>query len=70
MEYILIPTNSKSETSFFVDLFKKMHKEISTLSTEEMEDLAFISAIKESEHSGKGSLKKVKDHLAKVAAGK
>ncbi len=70
MEYILIPTSSKSETSFFLDLFKKMHKEISTFSSEEMEELAFISALKESEKSGKGSLSKVKSHLAKVASGK
>jgi hypothetical protein len=40
----------------------------STLSTKKMEDRAFIAALKEAGQSGKGSLKKVKDHLAKVMA--
>jgi hypothetical protein len=70
MEYIVIPTKDKSETTFFLDLFKKMHKEVSSLSSENMEELAFIAALKEGEESGKGSLNKVKSHLSKVASGK
>ena len=64
MDYIVIPSNSKSETAFFLDLLKKMKKKVSTLSTKEMEDHAFIAAIKEGEKSGKGSLAKVRKHLA------
>jgi hypothetical protein len=70
MEYIVIPTKDKTETAFFLDLLKKMRKTASKLSIEEMEDLAFIAAIKEGEKSGKGSLDKVKAHLSKVASGK
>ena len=70
MKYIVIPTETKSETSFFLDLLKKMNKEVTTLSTDEMEDMAFIVALKEAEQSGKGSLSKVKAHLKKVASGK
>lgn len=70
MEYIVIPTESASEKAFFKNLLKKMHKEVSTLSSQNMEDLAFISAIQQAERSGKGSLKKVKSHLVKVIAGK
>ena len=70
MNYIVIPTKDKAETSFFLDLLKKMKKEVSTLSTDEMEDIAFISAMKEAESSGKGNLKKVKTHLSKIASGK
>jgi hypothetical protein len=70
MEYILISTKTKSETAFFLDLLKKMHKEVATLSSEDREDIAFIAALKEAEHSGKGSLSKVKSHLSKVASGK
>jgi hypothetical protein len=66
MDYIVIPTANKSETDFFMGLLKKMHKEASTLSSKKMEDRAFIAALKEAEQSGKGSLKKVKAHLAKV----
>jgi hypothetical protein len=66
MDYIVIPTNNKSETNFFLDLLKKMHKEASKLSSEQMEDVAFITALKEAEKSGKGSLTKVKKHLQKV----
>jgi len=47
-----------------------MQKKASTLSAEEMENYAFLEAMKEAEHSGKGSLSKVKSHLAKVASGK
>jgi len=36
----------------------------------EMEDIAFMVALKEGERSAKGSLDKVKAHLAKVASGK
>ena len=70
MDYIVIPTKDKAETSFFVDLLKKMHKESTTLSSSKMEDKAFIAALMEAESSGKGSLKKVKSHLDKVISGK
>ncbi|MGN6602026.1 MAG: hypothetical protein ACTHK8_06210 [Ginsengibacter sp.] len=67
MEYIVIPTNSKSEKSFYLGLLKKMQKRATTISDEDMEDFAFLLALKEAEESGTGSLSKVKDHLAKVA---
>ena len=70
MDYILIPSSSKSETSFLLDLMKKMHKEVSTLSSARMEDYAFIAALKEAEQSGKGSLAKVKSQLLKTATNK
>jgi hypothetical protein len=70
MEYIIIPTKDKSETTFFLNLLKKMHKEASSLSSGKMEDIAFIAALKEAEKSGKWSLNKVKAHLSKVASGK
>ena len=70
MQYIVIPTNSKSEAAFFLDLLKKLRKEVSTLSAEEMEDTAFIAALKSAEQSGKGSLKKVKAHLYKLTSGR
>lgn len=70
MDYIVIPTKDKSETAFFLNLLKKMHVGASSFSSKKMEDLAFISALKESEQSGKGSLEKVKAHLSKVASGK
>ncbi len=70
MEYILIPVENKTESAFFLDLLKKMHKEASTISPADMEDIAFLAAIKEGEKSGKGSLGKVKAHLSKVASGK
>jgi hypothetical protein len=70
MEYILISTRNKSETAFFLDLLKKMRKEGTTLSSEDREDVAFLSALKEAELSGKGALSKVKSHLSKVASGK
>jgi hypothetical protein len=69
MQYILIPSKSKSETDFFMNLLKKMKKEATTLSSDEMEDLAFIAALKEAEKSGKGSMTKVKTHLDKVSKG-
>ena len=68
MEYILISTESKSETTFFLNLLKKMQKKASTLSASEMEDFGFMLALKEAEHSSDGSLKKVKEHLAKIIA--
>ena len=70
MDYILIPVKDKSETDFFLNLLKKMRKEASTVSSAEMEDLAFIAAMKEGEKSGKGNLNKIKAHLSKVASGK
>ncbi|MCW5908460.1 MAG: hypothetical protein KIS94_11415 [Chitinophagales bacterium] len=69
MEYILIPSKSKSETAFFLSLLKKMQKEASTLSSDEMEDVAFMRALKEAETTSKGSLSKVKAHLSKIAKG-
>ncbi len=65
MDYIIIPTKNKSEMSFFMGLLKRMKKEASTLSSDEMEDMAFIAAMKEAEGSGMGSLAKVKKHLEK-----
>ena len=70
MQYIVIPSKSKSETTFLMNLLKKMKKEARTLSTSEMEDLAFIAALKEAEKSGKGSLANIKVHLTKVANSK
>lgn len=70
MEYILIPSKSRSETAFFLDLLKKMQKEASTFSANEMEDIAFVKALKEAETTPKGSLSKVKAHLSKIASGK
>ena len=70
MEYIIIPTSSSEEKNFFLNLLKKMQKKSATLSAEEMEDYVFLKAMKESEKSGQGDLKKVKDHLLKVASGK
>ncbi len=68
MEYILISTKDKSETAFFMDLLKKLQKQPSTLSAKDMEDFAFLAAMKEGEASGKGDLANVKEHLAKVIA--
>jgi len=70
MNYIVIPIKTKSESNFFMDLLKKLNKNASSLSTREMEDIAFISALKEAEQSGKGSLPKVKSRLNKVASGR
>jgi hypothetical protein len=70
MDYIVIPSSSKSETAFFLDLLKKMRKEATTLSSEEMEDYAFGLAMKAAENSGRGSLSKVKKHLAKISSRK
>jgi hypothetical protein len=67
MEYIVIPTKNKSESTFFLNLLKKMQKEASTVSSKKMEDMAFIAALKEGEQSGKGSLNKVKAYLSKIA---
>ena len=44
-----------------------MSKEVIALSYDEMEDRAFIVAMKEAEKSGTGSLSKVKAHLTKIA---
>jgi hypothetical protein len=65
MEYIVIPTKDKTETTFFLRLLKKMHKEASSLSSKKMEDITFITALQEAEKSGKGSLNKVKAHLSR-----
>lgn len=47
-----------------------MQKKASTLSADEMEDIAFMTALKEAEKSAKGSLSKVKAHLSKVVSAK
>ena len=70
MEYIVISTKDKAETAFYMDLLKKLRKQASTLSAEEMEDFALLAAMKEGEPSGKGEMSKVKAHLSKVIAGK
>ena len=70
MEYIVIPSGSKSETAFLLNLMKKMQKEAATLTADEMEDVAFMRALKEAEKTGKGNLGKVKAHLQKIASGK
>jgi hypothetical protein len=70
MEYIVISTKDKAETTFFLDLLKKLRKQASTLSAEEMEDMAFFAAMKEGEASGKGDLQRVKAHLSKIIAAK
>jgi hypothetical protein len=67
MQYIVIPTKDKSETDFFISLLKRMKKQATSLSSEEMEDRAFVAALKEAEQSGTGSLVKVKSHLKKIA---
>jgi len=68
MEYIVIPSKSKSETAFFLNLLKKMQKEASTLSVQDMEDITFSKILVEAEKSGKGSLSKVKAQLAKISS--
>ncbi len=55
MEYIVIPTKDKSETTFFLNLLKKMRKEASTISSKKMEDIAFIAALKEGENPVKAA---------------
>lgn len=70
MEYIVIPTSDKTETNFFLDLLKKMHKEAISLSAANMEDIAFLAALQESETSGNGNLDFVKGQLSQIAAGK
>jgi hypothetical protein len=49
---------------------KKMQKEASTFSSDEMEGIAFMTALKEAEQTEKGSMTMVKTHLYKIAAGK
>jgi predicted DNA-binding transcriptional regulator YafY len=68
MEYILIPSTSKNETTFLIDLFHKMHKQAVTFSEKEIEDFAFATALKEAEQTPKGSLSKVKAHIAKIVS--
>lgn len=66
MDYIIIPASSKSEKVFFLDMLKKMQKKVTTMSTEEMEDFAFIMVMKEAEKTDTGSLLNVKAHLSNV----
>ena len=66
MDYILIPVKDKTETDFFMDLFKKMKKNATKSSADELEDMAFIEAIREGEQSGIGSLNNVKKHLLEI----
>ncbi len=70
MDYLLIPVKDKAESDFFVSLLKKMRKDVSTISDGDMEDMAFMAAIKEGEKTGMGSLAKIKAHLSNVATGK
>lgn len=70
MDYIIVPTESKSEKDFFLNLMKKMQKKASVLSSKELEDYAFGKALREAGCSGKGSLSRVKSHLAQIASGK
>ena len=70
MDYILIPSKSKSETTFYLDLLRRMKKQATTVSEKEMEDIAFVAALKEAELGSKGSLKKVKAHLKKISTGR
>ena len=70
MEYIVVSTKDKSETALMLSLFKKMKLKASKLTAQQIEDTALIAAMKESEKSGKGSLKNVMAHLDKVIAGK
>lgn len=69
MEYILVPSKSKSETTFLLNLLKKMQKEASTFSKADMEDFLFSSLLKDAEKTPKGKLSKVKAHLSKIAGG-
>jgi len=43
MEYIVIPTKDKSETTFFLKLFKKLRKEVKVLSSKNKNDKALIA---------------------------
>ena len=56
MDYIVIPTKDKNEKAFFLDLLKKMRKDVSSYSTKEMEDVAFIAALKEGKNQVKEAL--------------
>lgn len=53
---------------FFLDMLKKMQKKVTTMSTEEMEDFAFLLVMNEAESLETGSLTNVRYHLSKVAA--
>ena len=53
MEYLLIPVKDKSETDFFIHLLKKMRKDVSKLSSSEMEDMVFFAALKEGKNQVK-----------------
>jgi hypothetical protein len=71
MENIIItPTSSSEEKNFFLMLLKKMQKKTVTVPAIKLEDFAFLKAMKETEKRGKGDIKKVKEHLLKVASGK
>ncbi len=70
MEYILIPSESKAETTFLLNLLKKMQKEASIFSSQELEETLFLSALKDADGNKLGSLEQTKTHLKKVAAGK
>ena len=70
MEYIVIPTKDKIETNFFLSLLKKMKKKAATLTSEEMEDMAFTIAMKKAQISGRGNINNVMKHLNKTISGK
>ncbi len=66
MDYILVPSNSKSETSFILDLFEKMHKKATKLTADEIEEVYFSKIIKEVKLRPKGNLDNVKSSLTKI----
>ena len=70
MEYIVIPSKSRTETAFFMSLLKKMQKEVTMFSSTEMEDLAFMKAIKEGEKTETVSLENIKRKLSKIGTNK
>jgi len=70
MEYLLITSKDKSETSFFINLFRKMYTKAALLSPQEIEDIGLLKAMKQSEKSGVGKLSNVNSHLDKIIARK
>lgn len=70
MEYIVIPVKDKSESIFFLNLFKRMNKKAATLSGQQAEDIALLNAMKQSEKSDETKMENVLSHLDKVISGK
>lgn len=44
MEYIVISSKDKNETSFFINLFKKMNKKAARLTLQEIEKMSSLGA--------------------------